>query len=134
MTVAGYAIIRLLTMTGLPIAPATILATLITEKRPLDLSELSRLTGYAKSHLSTMIRLLEEKKLVERIQLSGRRVVFKVKKDALASVIHNHLDELRLTLHHASEELGSHVESIESIEHGLSALLKRLRGGRDRVD
>ncbi len=115
-------------LTGLPMAAASILATLLIESRPMDLNELSHLTGYAKSHLSAMTRLLEERRLIERIRLRGKKVLFKAKKEAIVSLLRNHIDELRKALRSASSELRIHMDSISEIEHRLSELLKTLEG------
>lgn len=129
----GCGIVKFLVLTGLPIAAASILAVLLKEKRPMDLNELSSLTGYAKSHLSTMARLLEEKKLIERIRLRGKKVLFRAKKEAVSSILWNHLYELKEALQNASHELGIHVE-LRCLEHSLSELLKKLEVGSSVTD
>lgn len=130
----SYGIIKFLMLTGLPMAAASILATLLIESRPMDLNELSHLTGYAKSHLSAMARLLEERKLIERIRLRGKKVLFRAKKEAIVSILRNHIDELRKALHSASSELEIHMESISRLEHGLSELLRKLEGEDNASD
>jgi len=130
----GYGMIKFLTLTGLPIAAASILAVLLAESRPMDLNELSHLTGYAKSHLSAMTRLLEERKLIERIRLRGKKVLFRAKKEAIVSILRNHIDELREALHSASTELEIYMESISQLEHRLSELLKKLEGEDNALD
>ncbi len=134
MISTGYGLVKFLVLTGLPVAAASILAILLVESRPMDLNELSRLTGYAKSHLCTMARLLEERRLIERIRLRGKRVLFRARKEAIVAILRSHISELRDALRSASSELDIYRESIVRLEHGLTELLKKLGGAKDGMD
>lgn len=125
---SGQGIVRLLTLIGLPQAAATIVAVLLIEERALGLDEISMLTGYAKSHVSTTIRLLEEKRLVERIRMRGRRVIFRARSEAVASLVKSHLAELRRSLEHAVRDIGGRVDSLGRLERALSELLEKTGG------
>jgi len=118
-------------MVGLPAAAAAILATLLIESKPMDLDELSSKTGYAKSHLSSMLRLLEEKLLIEKIPGKSRKVYFKAKRDALTKIIHQHLRRIRNSLRDTLAELHdglTEFKELERIERELHELIKRLNG------
>ncbi len=129
----SYGLIRFLRLTGLPLGAASILAILLIESRPMDLNELSRLTGYAKSHLSSMARLLEEKKLIERIVVRGRKVVFRARREAIIDTLRHHLSELRSALQNISHELKADMDHISVLERSLSELIARLEGDRNGV-
>jgi len=122
------ALVSLLTTLRLPIAAAMALSVLLRSGRPMALSELSEATGYAKGHLSTVLRLLEEKSLVERVRVSGRKLLFRARVEGLRALLKEHLNELKAYLRSVAEELGD--ESLASVaravEPELHAMLNRL--------
>ncbi len=124
-------IVKFLKMLGLPIASAIVLAVLLLESRPLSLDDLRRRTGYAKSHLSSSLRLLEEKLLIERIIGPRRRVLFRVRRDALVRLLHEHLSELREGIVYAINEIRDkeYVRGLEVIEKNIGLFLKKLGEG-----
>ncbi len=124
-------IIKLLKMLGLPIAAAVILTVLLIESKPMSLDDLRRKTGYAKSHLSSSLRLLEEKLLIERIIGPRRRVWFCVKRDALLKLLREHFSELKDYLHSVISELedGEYTRDLRAIEKGIGDFLEKLRRG-----
>ncbi len=130
--VLGPEFIKLLRLLGLPLAAATALAVLLLESRPLSLSELSKKTGYAKSHLSNAVRLLEEKLLIERIVLPRKKVLFKAKKEALIKLLRNHLAELRNSLQNVIDNVKAHdilAHEVYLLEKNLHELIKMLGRG-----
>lgn len=124
----GLAILRLLKLLGLPTSAAVILTVLLLEVKPMSLSELSRKTGYAKGHLSTSLRLLEEKSLIERITTRGRKVLFDVKTGAISRLVREYLNRLYSNLQDTISELSNsnRVEDLKAVEEGIMGLLKRL--------
>jgi len=124
------ALVSLLRMLGMPTSSSIVLATLLLEARPMDLNELHERTGYAKSHLSSSLRLLEEKKLVERIIARGRRALFRARREALRKLLHEHLSELRRSIHGVIEELGGveEDERLREIEENLLRILEGMEG------
>ncbi len=121
-------LVNLLITLRLPVAAAIALSTLLRSGRPMALSELSEATGYAKGHLSTVLRLLEEKSLVERIRVSGRKLLFQARVEGLRTLLREHISELKAYLRSIAEELGD--ESLASVakalEPELHAMLNRL--------
>ncbi len=122
------ALVNLLVSLRLPLAAAVALSTLLRSGRPMALSELSEATGYAKGHLSSVLRLLEEKSLVERVRLSGRRLLFRARVDGVKALIRDHLRELRSYLRGAIDELSDDSLSrvIHNLETELHALITKL--------
>ncbi len=82
-----------LTMLGLPMAAAAALAVLLVEGVPLGLSELSRKTGYAKSHLSQYLRTLASHGLV-RIERRGKRYYYIASINGLIKYVDRRIEEL----------------------------------------
>ncbi len=131
-SVLGTEFIKLLRLLGLPLAAASALTVLLLESRPLSLSELSKKTGYAKSHLSNAIRLLEEKLLIERIVLPKKKVLFKAEKRALIKLLRNHLAELRSSLQNVIDNVKARdilTHEVHLLEKSLYELIKMLGGG-----
>lgn len=122
-------ILRLLKMLGLPTSAALAFAVLLLEVRPMSLDELCERTGYAKSHLSTSLRLLEEKLLTRRVFGRGRKVFFTVKKDALKMLLQEHLARLHSNISDVINELpdGSLSDELKVVKDGIGRLVEKLR-------
>jgi len=123
------ALINILVALGLPIVAATALAVLLVEATPLSLSELSKKTGYAKSHLSPQLRMLAFNGLVEIIR-KRRQVLYKARHEAFIDLIHGHLSDLQASLeqvaHRINDEAFSH--NLKDIASTLKDLIKYKRG------
>ncbi len=121
-------LVNLLTMLRLPFAAALVLSTLIRKGRPLALSELVEATGYAKSHLSLALRLLEEKYLIERIRVRGRRHLFRARAEGVVALVREHLSEIRAYLRSVADELEDEdvLSTVRLLESELHALLTKL--------
>jgi DNA-binding transcriptional regulator GbsR (MarR family) len=124
--------IYLLTFLGLPRVAATILATLLSETRPLSLTELSHRTGYAKSHLSTHLRYLVFNGLVN-ISRQGKRTSYYARKEVLAEVLARHLNELRTRIDLVVRELGNNelVKIFNNCSHKLSDIIQNVLSGKE---
>lgn len=112
------ALVNILVALGLPIVAATALAVLLVETTPLSLSELSKKTGYAKSHLSPHLRMLAFNGLVEIIR-RRRQVLYKARPEAFIDLIHSHLSDLQVGLEQIArrindEEFSRHLKDIAS--------------------
>ncbi len=107
---------RLLMLLGFPPVAAAIVAILLTEGRPLTLSELSEKTGYAKSHLSSALKLLEEKLLVELRRGKRRSLLVSLKPGAIEKVVRDHIKEicenLKTILEYTPSELSRSIDSL----------------------
>ena len=130
------ALASLLMRLDLPRVASLALAALIVASRPLSLSELSDRTGYAKSHLSYAVKLLERSYLVERI-IMGKQIRFRAKREALEEVIRKHIVDLRASVVNAKSKLKNLPtveESMEKIDNRFRELIRQLGGedGRDR--
>ncbi len=116
---AAAGIVRLLVALGLPVAAARVAGILLEEDRPLSLDELSRRTGYAKSHVHAMLRLLESR-LVVRRHYAGRRILYSTDPRGIERLIMNHIRELLEALEEADERvrerLGRVVHMLKRIE------------------
>ncbi len=86
-------LVKLMTLLGLPPIAGIILAVLITSKTPLDLTELSRKTGYAKSHLSQTLKLLHAQEIVD-FYVERKRKYFIVNKQGLLKALREHINNL----------------------------------------
>lgn len=122
-------ILRLLRILGLPTSAALAFAILLLEVKPLSLDELCERTGYAKSHLSMNLRLLEEKLLTRRILGRGRKVFFTVKKDALKRLLQEHITKLYSNINDVIDELPDETlsEELKVVRDCLSGLIEKLR-------
>ncbi len=121
-------LINLFTMLRLPFAAALVLSTLIRERKPLALNELVEATGYAKSHLSSALRLLEEKYLIERIRVRGRKHLFRVRAEGVIALIRDHLSEIRAYLKSVADEFEDEdiLNAVRTLESELHSLLTKL--------
>ncbi len=118
-----YGIIDLLGFIGLPRVAAVALAILLYEQKGLTLSELVRRTGYAKSHLSTYLKTLAANGLVECIY-SGRRVVYRARKQGVIKLLKNHLESLKHRIDYASKTL--HDYELSTLLSGLSEKISQI--------
>ncbi len=121
-------LINLLTMLRLPFAAALVLSTLIREGKPLALNELVEATGYAKSHLSSALRLLEEKYLIERIRVRGRKHLFRARAEGVIALVREHLSEIRAYLRSVADEFEDEdiLSAVRMLESELHSLLTKL--------
>jgi len=122
------AIASLLMRLDLPRVASLTLATLLIASEPLSLAELSERTGYAKSHLSYAVKLLERSSLIDRVVV-GKQIMFKAKKEALEEVIRRHLMDLRNSLANAKTKLKnfpSIEKTMEKIDISFQDLIKQL--------
>ncbi len=116
----------------LPLAASIALSTLLREARPMSLGELSVATGYAKSHLSAALRLLEERSLVVRTHRRGRRIFFSAKSGVVKRLVREHLLDLKRGISRSLSELGESLpvkEGLRVVEKEIEALVKRLEEG-----
>ena len=118
-------LILLLTRLGLPLGAATALAILLLEKNPLCLSDLAKKTGYTKSHLSIYLRTLASRKLVE-IRRIGRRIYYRASNNALAKLLHEHLESIHSTLEYLKNTVGTSDE-LNHFTKELDRLIKSLK-------
>jgi DNA-binding transcriptional regulator GbsR (MarR family) len=124
------ALASLLTLLRLPKVAALALSVLLIESRPMSLSEISSATGYAKSHLSSALKLLESSSLVERV-VYGREVLFKPRKEALERLVRKHVEDISSSLSNVKAKLTdipSLSRSIEKIDIRFKELLNQLGG------
>ena len=122
------AIASLLMRLDLPKVASLTLAALLIASEPLSLAELSERTGYAKSHLSYAVKLLERSSLIERIVI-GKQIRFRAKREALEEAIRRHLMDLRNSLANAKTKLKnfpSIEKTMEKIDIRFQDLIKQL--------
>ncbi|RLF02681.1 MAG: hypothetical protein DRJ64_09060 [Thermoprotei archaeon] len=113
---------------GLPLVAAVAISKLVKESRPMSLTELSRATGYAKSHLSIALRLLEEKRMVTRMKSKGRRVLFVASRNAVLKLVREYIMELKNEITYLSSEFSSQPlgKKLMRFEEELERLLEIL--------
>ncbi len=68
---------------GLPRTHARVLGALMVLHKPVGLKELSEVTGYSKSTVSTYLGILERMNLVSRVKTGGK-LLFQAKKDLVS--------------------------------------------------
>ncbi len=110
---------------------ATTLSILMEQDKALSFSEIVEKTGYAKSHVSYALRLLEEKGLVERVSMKRKKVFFKARSDAIKKVLVKHLSEIEALLAKSRFEECRNIEVCNQVEEVLSeinSILRRIRG------
>lgn len=125
-------LVMLLARLGLPLGAATALAILLLEKNPLCLSDLAEKSGYTKSHLSIYLRTLASKKLVE-IRRIGHRVYYRASNNALAKLLHEHLEAIHSALEYLrNTRVGG--EELNYLMRELDRLIKSLKTNGERVE
>lgn len=82
---------------GLTLSAAVVLKVMLSSNIPLTFKEIVEMTGYAKGHVSFTLKQLEARKLIYRVY-EGRKVKYKVKENAISSLILEHLSELKSSL------------------------------------
>jgi len=117
-------------MLRLPFAAALVLSTLIRKGKPLALNELVEATGYTKGHLSSALRLLEEKHLIERRRVHGRKHFFQARTEGLVALIYEHLSKIHTCLRSIMNELENEdvLSTVCMLERELHSLLTKLEG------
>jgi len=118
----------LLTLLRLPPAAAEVLSTLLTERKALTLTELTELTGYAKSHISTALQMLESAYLVER-SVYGKKHVFKARVDVIQELITKHLIAIRTRISQTLSEIDVSTklyETLQKIDMEFDEIIKKL--------
>ncbi len=124
-----YSLVKLLKMIGLPATVALVLAVLIVENKPLSLNELSAKTGYTKGHLSSILRLLETRELIERVYERRRKLMVKVRGNAIFKLLKEHLRNLRKATQEAIAQIRDEIVSeLKLVDEELSKMLKNLEG------
>ncbi|MEM2009296.1 MAG: MarR family transcriptional regulator [Thermosphaera sp.] len=93
--------IKLMTALGFPPVAGVVLAALITSKTPLNLTELSRRTGYAKSHLSQTLKLMHARNVVESY-VEKKKKYYVLNMKGLLKELEQHIDNILDSLHHLS--------------------------------
>jgi len=122
-------LVRFFRAVGLPSTVALVLAVLVFENKPLSLKELSLKTGYTKGHLSTILRILESKDLVERVYEKRRKLLVKAKDGTLLKILREHLGNLRKASRELLSELrGEMVSELKPFEEETAKLLRKLGG------
>ncbi|MGB9827149.1 hypothetical protein IMZ38_05115 [Thermosphaera chiliense] len=86
-------LVKLMTLLGLPPVAGIILSVLLTSGTPLDLTELSRKTGYAKSHLSQTLKLLYAREIVD-FYVERKKKYFIVNNQGLLKALREHINNL----------------------------------------
>lgn len=86
-------LVKLMTLLGLPPVAGIILSVLLTSGTPLDLTELSRKTGYAKSHLSQTLKLLYAREIVD-FYVERKKKYFIVNNQGLLKALREHINSL----------------------------------------
>ncbi|ADV64907.1 helix-turn-helix domain-containing protein [Desulfurococcus mucosus] len=98
-------LLTLLSLIGLKPNMARIIAILLLSNKALSLSEVCNATGYAKSRVSEIMRILEAKGLVE-VSIVKKKAYYKVRVEALRKHIEEHLERLARSLEEAHRESG----------------------------
>ncbi len=124
-------IVRFLVLIGLPLVAARILSVLIMEGRPLSLDELSRKTGYVKSHISTTLKYLEEKLVIEKIYGKRKKLMVKLKEGALKNLLMDHIEKLKNHINEIIEYMSYSEKRIDAIIRDLSDVLEKLEVDKD---
>lgn len=123
-------LVKLLELFGLPLVAARILSVLLMEGRPLSLEELSRRTGYVKSHVSTALRYLEEKLLIERIYGKRRKLIIRLREGALRDLVREHIERIKTSIHEVLEAIqrrGGPEEAVRELLRILEELESKKR-------
>lgn len=84
---------KLMTLLGFPPVAGVVLAVLLTSRTPLSLTELSRKTGYAKSHLSQTLKLLHARDIVD-FYVERKKKYFIVNNQGLLKALKDHIHVL----------------------------------------
>jgi DNA-binding transcriptional regulator GbsR (MarR family) len=90
-------VMRLFLKLGFTLSAATVLTVLFSAKNPMCFGEIVKATGYAKGHVSQILKQLEARKIVERIY-EGKKVQFRLKKNALSELLLEHLVEIKKSI------------------------------------
>lgn len=122
-------LVDLLGYTGLSRTSSLILAVLINEKNYISLTDLSRKTGYAKSHLSMYLKTLVLLNLVDRKHI-GRKILFGINRNGLINYLKNYLINLRELLRFSSKNITDNElrSFLEKMYHKLNCVLNELEG------
>ena len=110
---------------GLPRVAALALAILLIEQTHLSLEDLAHRTGYARSCLSSHLKSLAARGLVE-ITREGKRVLYRARAESITKLLVEHLASLRALLITASQSLER--SDISWLLKGLSNDLSRIIG------
>lgn len=115
---------------GLPRSAVKILAVLYLMGKPLTSKELAELTGYSKSTISATIRLLEGRKIVQKIR-QGKRDIYStsVSLSQLLSETHaNLLEHIASKIKEIKHKVNSSIDNkLECIENELLYLASKLK-------
>jgi len=95
----------LLSLIGLKPNMVKIMTLLLLSNRALSLRELSELTGYGKSRVSEIMKVLEARGLVE-VSIDKKRTYYRARIDALIRHVEEHVRSLARSLEEAHRESG----------------------------
>ncbi|MEZ0345861.1 MAG: MarR family transcriptional regulator [Infirmifilum sp.] len=121
---------------NVPKSSAFILALLYAIRKPLDTSEIERITGYSKSAVSAALKVLESHKLVNRFR-SGRRNLYLPSTPLPRLLAESHIRMLKSInerlreISRRSPEVGEHLSHINS---ELIVAIKALEAGLHGID
>ncbi len=123
-------LVELLNFLGMPRVAAVALAVLLSESKALSLTELSRKTGYAKSHLSTHLKILAIHGLVVVVR-DKKKILYSANRRSVVNMIRNHLDRLRIMIETASKYLGDQEirPKLSRISHELEKIVGEIEYG-----
>lgn len=94
-------LVKLMTALGFPPVAGVVLAVLIASQTPLNLTELSKKTGYAKSHLSQTLKLLHARRIVDSY-VDKKKKYYVINKQGLMKELEEHIEIILESLHHLS--------------------------------
>ena len=122
-------LVNLLVMLRLPFVAALVFSTLIRESRPLTLNELAEATGYARSHVYSALRFLEERHLIERIRIRDKKHLFRARAKGVIALVREHLSEIHMYLRSVADELKNEyvLNAMRILEEDLHSLLTKLQ-------
>lgn len=123
-------LVNLLRILGLPLGAAAALAILIVEGTPLGLGELSRKTGYAKSHLSLYMKTLASRGLVELVR-DGRRIYYRASSSALMRLLRDHFAGIKTAIDSTSSIIRDETlsSSLRELARELHRLIEKIHRG-----
>jgi len=120
---SDFELTRLFLRLGLSLSAAVVLEVLLRSKTPLSFREIVERTGYAKGHVSFVLKQLELKNLVERVY-EGRKMKFKLRENAVSSLILEQLTEIKRHLEPIASDssICSRDRKLPKILEGLSKI------------
>jgi DNA-binding transcriptional regulator GbsR (MarR family) len=103
---------------GLDDFPSRLLSVLQSEPEEISLGELSEMTGYSLSGLSTTLKAMEERQMVKRFKKpKSRKVYVKVDKDITTFFIELQKKRYEQSIKPSLEKIPSIIEKYEKLEN-----------------